>query len=77
MIMKLLLWIKYLKVMIKTIKKFIYLLFNYPDPLKSCTLYKEDGCVHVDGLVCDFPKCVMNKEYCEMKDKQYINQDKP
>ena len=35
------------------------------DPCKHCRLYKEKGCAFVDGLLCDFPNCRMNKEYCK------------
>lgn len=37
------------------------------DPIKHCKLYKEIGCSHVDGMLCDFPKCSMLKEYEESK----------
>lgn len=37
------------------------------DPVKHCKLYKEFGCSHVDGMLCDFPKCSMLKEYEESK----------
>lgn len=33
------------------------------DPVRKCRLYKEQGCCHVDGFLCDFPDCSMNKEY--------------
>ena len=33
------------------------------DPVKSCELYKTEGCSHVDGLLCDFPECSMNKNF--------------
>ena len=33
------------------------------DPVKGCELYKNEGCSHVDGLLCDYPKCEMLKEY--------------
>lgn len=33
------------------------------DPLKHCILYKEKGCCHVDGYLCDVDKCNMLKEY--------------
>lgn len=33
------------------------------DPVHSCDLYKAKGCSHVDGMLCDFPECSMNKEY--------------
>jgi hypothetical protein len=38
------------------------------DPIKHCDLYKDKGCSHVDGMLCDFPKCSMNYDY--IKDKQ-------
>ncbi len=33
------------------------------DPLHGCELYKEQGCSNVDGMLCDFPKCSMLREY--------------
>lgn len=27
------------------------------DPVKYCTVYKREGCAHVDGLLCNFPDC--------------------
>ena len=33
------------------------------NPIRHCSLYKNEGCAHVDGLLCDFPKCSMLKEY--------------
>lgn len=30
---------------------------SYNDPVKHCPTYKDSGCVHVDGLLCDFPNC--------------------
>lgn len=36
------------------------------DPVYSCDLYrdKEAGsCAHVDGPLCDFPKCSMLSDY--------------
>ena len=35
------------------------------DPVKHCRLYKDEGCSHVDGMLCDFPKCDMNDKYCK------------
>jgi len=35
------------------------------DPVVGCKLYKDDGCAHVDGYLCDFPDCQMLKEYLE------------
>jgi hypothetical protein len=33
------------------------------DPVKHCNLYKEDGCAHVDGILCDFDTCSMRVGY--------------
>lgn len=39
------------------------------DPVKHCRVYKEDGCCHVDGLLCDFPKCdILDKHILENPD---------
>lgn len=37
------------------------------DPLNNCTLFLEEGCAHIDGILCDFPNCSMNKDYIEKK----------
>lgn len=37
------------------------------DPVKGCELYKNIGCTHVDGILCDFPTCKMLKDYKENK----------
>lgn len=47
--------------MIKQIIKWIK--EGFADPVKGCELYKNEGCSHVDGLLCDYPKCEMLKEY--------------
>ena len=33
------------------------------DPVYGCRLYDELGCSHVDGPLCDFPKCSMNYKH--------------
>lgn len=33
------------------------------DPVYHCNLYIDKGCSHVDGMLCDFPNCSMNKDY--------------
>lgn len=38
------------------------------DPCKSCNLYKEQPCSHVDGFLCDFESCNMRINY----DNKYI-----
>ena len=40
------------------------------DPVKRCQLYKDKGCSHVDGYLCDFPNCSMNIEYINSKKKE-------
>jgi len=42
-----------------------YNFFSKNDPMESCELYKAEGCSHVDGYMCDYPSCTMNKEYLE------------
>jgi hypothetical protein len=33
------------------------------DPVKHCSVYKEIGCAHVDGYLCDYPDCSILKDY--------------
>lgn len=33
------------------------------DPVKHCPVYKNEGCSHVDGYLCDYPSCSIVKEY--------------
>jgi len=33
------------------------------DPVHSCKVHKDLGCSHVDGFLCDFPDCSINKKY--------------
>jgi hypothetical protein len=33
------------------------------DPIKVCQLYKDDGCSHVDGVLCDTKTCSMRLDY--------------
>lgn len=33
------------------------------DPVKHCNLYKQEGCSHVDGFLCDFDTCSMRIDY--------------
>jgi hypothetical protein len=37
--------------------------FKENDPVYSCKVYKDLGCSHVDGFLCDFPDCSINKKY--------------
>ena len=47
--------------MLNFIKKLIKISKN--DPVKKCSLYRDMKCSHVDGFLCDFPKCTMEYEY--------------
>ena len=47
------------------IKRLIWYMKN--DPVKKCDLYKDKGCAHVDGMLCDFPTCSMYLEYIKRK----------
>ena len=33
------------------------------DPVKHCDLYKNEGCTHVDGFLCDYDTCTMRLDY--------------
>ena len=33
------------------------------DPVKGCDVYRNIGCSHVDGFLCDYPDCSILKEY--------------
>lgn len=47
--------------MLNFIKKLIKISKN--DPVKKCSLYRDIKCPHVDGFLCDFPKCNMEYQY--------------
>ncbi len=27
------------------------------DPVKDCEIYKKEGCIHVDGMICNIEEC--------------------
>ena len=33
------------------------------NPVKYCEVYKNEGCCHVDGLLCDYPNCSILEDY--------------
>lgn len=35
------------------------------DPVYNCEFYKENGCAFVDNPLCDFPDCIIRKEFIE------------
>ena len=48
------------------------------DPVYSCDLYRDKdagSCVHVDGPLCDFPKCSVLAEYRQQKEGMTIKDD--
>lgn len=59
-------WFKQLKQSIEDAKR---------DPVKECKLYKDQGCVFVDGPFCDFPHCSMNKKYQQPSVTVYSHND--
>jgi len=36
---------------------------NTTDPVYHCEVYKEIGCVHIDGYLCDLETCTMRLHY--------------
>ena len=64
---------KRVKDIIKRLKKSIK--DTKRDPIKECDLYKEKGCVFVDGPFCDFPYCTMNNEYIMQNVIVYSHKD--
>ena len=40
---------------------------GHTDPVNSCLVFKERGCAHVDGLLCNFPNCKTFKSYYRAK----------
>jgi hypothetical protein len=38
------------------------------DPVRGCDVYKNIGCAHVDGFLCDYPNCSILKDY-KMKER--------
>lgn len=41
------------------------------DPIKHCDLYKDKGCAHVDGFLCNVETCKERQEYMKMYSEQY------
>jgi hypothetical protein len=42
------------------------------DPVKGCDVYKNIGCSHVDGFLCDYPNCSILKNYKMTEDRKHI-----
>lgn len=41
------------------------------DPVKQCPVYKDEGCTHVDGYLCDYPKCSIVEQYLDERKEDY------
>jgi hypothetical protein len=39
------------------------------DPVRECEVYKNIGCSHVDGYLCDYPDCSIRKNYMNQQEK--------
>lgn len=48
----------------QVIRFFQSLVSEEQDPVLHCVVYKDVGCLHVDGLLCDFPTCPILDRYC-------------
>lgn len=33
------------------------------DPVKNCDVYKNEGCAHVDGFLCNMQTCNILRDY--------------
>lgn len=40
---------------------------GHADPVKNCIVWIEQGCSHVDGMLCNFPHCSTFKKYYKEK----------
>lgn len=40
------------------------------DPVKGCPVYKNEGCSHIDGYLCDYPDCDIMKKYMKNADDE-------
>lgn len=54
-------------------KRIRYLFDSSDDPIKHCELYKDCGCSHIDGIICDYPECIMNKKHILQKNCLHKN----
>lgn len=39
------------------------------DPVRGCEVYKNIGCSHVDGYLCDYPDCSIRKNYMNQQER--------
>lgn len=50
----------------RSLKRFWYCLLN-SDPVRHCPVYREQGCAHVDGLLCNFPDCPVFRGFMDRR----------
>ncbi len=50
-----------------------HVMFQLNDPIKNCHRYRLYGCSHVDGILCDYPHCTMNREFIDIELKNAEN----
>ena len=43
------------------------------DPIRQCALYKQEGCVHIDGFLCNVETCTMLQEFIQGEGEFSIN----
>ena len=43
----------------KSLKEYI----KENDPVYGCEVWLNEGCSHVDGLLCNYPECEILKQY--------------
>ena len=43
------------------------------DPVRYCQVYKEIGCAHVDGYLCDMETCDIRRKYLLEKNLESLN----
>lgn len=47
------------------------------DPVKGCDVFKNIGCSHVDGPLCDYPECSMLEKFRNAQELEYKYKNKP
>ena len=46
----------------KKIKR-LYYRWRNSDPVRYCPVFLKEGCSHVDGILCEFPRCEIYHRY--------------
>ena len=56
-----------MKAVKKLFSNLLFAILTKNDPVFHCDVYKEKGCSHVDGFLCDFETCSMRLDYKKEK----------